>query len=167
MHTGRSLLAVPGEGSFSDGGDGSGNDHFLEVLAVTEGLMVNARDTGRQFDTHDGLVALKRTGSDEPCAFGNDKTRFDGFVSGNEDGVNPQASVGPVLFVEHNPGTVKSGAIDALYRFRKDDRREVLAALEGFVPNRDDGIGVLSDQIVSGMKISPVARGLSPTSAVR
>ena len=107
--------------------------------------MVDARDTGRQFDTGDDLVALESSGSNEPCAFGNDKTRFDGLVRGNEDGVNPQASVGPVLFVEHNPGTVKSGAIDALYRFRKDDRREVLAALEGFVPNRDDGICVLSD----------------------
>ena len=81
--------AATEESVLADGGDGLRDNHFLQVLAIAERLMVDAGDAGRQFDTLERLITLESTGSDEAGSFGNDETRFDGLVCGDEDRVDP------------------------------------------------------------------------------
>ena len=137
--------AATEESVLADGGDGLGDDHFLQVLAIAEGLMVDAGDAGRQFDTLERLIALESTGSDEACSFGNDEPRFDGLVCGDEDRVYPETTVFPVFLFEHDTRAVKSRAIDTFDGLRQDDGGEVLAALESLVADSDDRVGILTN----------------------
>ena len=107
------LDAATGESFFTDGSDGGRDNNFLQVLAVPERLMVDAVDTGRQFDALDGLIALERTGGYESCSLRYHKSRFDGLIGGNQDGVQPQTTFRPFGLIEHNPRSVKSRTIDA------------------------------------------------------
>ena len=135
--------AATEESIFADGGDGLRDDHFLQVLAIAEGLMVDAGDACRQFNAHNGLVALERPGSNEPCSFGNDEPRFDRLVGSDKDRVDPQTSVGPVLLVEHDACAVESRAIDALDSLWQNDGGKVLATLESLVADSDHCVCVL------------------------
>ena len=137
--------AGSGERLFSDRGDGERDDHFLQVLAVAESLMVDAVDACRQFNALQGLVALESACCDEPCAFGYDELGFDGLIRGDQDRVEPQGTVRPIGLVEHESRAVKRRTIDALDGLRQDDGGEGLAALERLVTYRHDRVALLAD----------------------
>ena len=79
--------AASGEDLLAYGSDGKRNDHFLQVLAISERLMVNACQPVRQIHTGDHFIALKSAGSYQTRADGYYKTRFDRLVRSNKDAV--------------------------------------------------------------------------------
>ena len=95
--------------------------------------MVDTRDGSRQVDTYERLIATESACGDESCGFGQYEPRFDGLVGSYETAVEPEATVRPVVAVEHDSRTLEGRAIDAAERRWQDDATEVLTAAESAV----------------------------------